>query len=65
MLGGILFIVIVWFIPLLIWYLIQGKKEFNLNPFCNISSKEQMMSRRMFYGAIMIGFLFILLVIFY
>lgn len=65
MLTGILFIVIVWFIPLIIWYFVQGKNEFSLKPNCNSLSKEQKMSKWSFFAAIGFGILCILLIIFF
>ena len=59
MLGGILFVIIVWFVPILIWYFIQGKKEFQSNSNCDAQEKEKKMSKRMFYGALGFGIIFI------
>lgn len=63
MLGGIVFVLIVWFLPIFIWYFVQGKKEFSLKPNCESESKQQKMSKYMFYGALGFGFLILLLII--
>lgn len=63
MLGGIIFVIVVWFIPILIWYFIQGKKEFNKVPSCTAQENEIKQSKLMFYGALGFGFLIILLIL--
>lgn len=63
MLGGILFVIIVWFVPILIWYFLQGRKEFNSTSNCDSQEKEKKMSKRMFYGALGFGVLIILLIL--
>lgn len=63
MIGGILFVIVVWFIPILIWYLIQGKNEFTLKPNCNSLTKEQKDSKIAFFCALGFGVLVILLIL--
>ncbi len=63
MLGGIIFIIVVWFIPMLIWYIIQGRKEMTSKPSCEASAKEVKNTKIMFYSAIGIGILLIILVL--
>ena len=63
MLGGILFVIVVWFLPILIWYFVQGRKEFNSTPNCDSQSKEIKFSKISFYAALGFGFAIILLII--
>lgn len=63
MLGGILFIIVVWFLPILIWYFVQGRKEFNSKPNCESQIKEQKFSKYTFYGALCFGFILILIIL--
>lgn len=63
MLGGILFVIVVWFLPILIWYFVQGRKEFNSKPNCESQIKEQKFSKYTFYGALGFGLIIILLII--
>lgn len=63
MLGGILFVIVVWFLPILIWYFVQGRKEFNSIPNCDAQEKEQKNSKIAFYGALGFGLIIILLII--
>lgn len=63
MLGDILFVIVVWFLPILIWYFVQGRKEFNALPGCEAQSKEQKNSKIAFYGALGFGIIIILLII--
>lgn len=63
MLGGILFVIVVWFLPTLIWYFVQGRKEFNSKPNCESQIKEQKNSKIAFYGALGFGIIIILLII--
>lgn len=55
MLGGIIFVIVVWFIPLLVWYFVQGRQEFSKEASCVSSAKEVLNSKRAFYGAIIFG----------
>lgn len=63
MLGGILFVLVVWFMPILIWYFVQGRKQFKSNSNCDSQEKEKKMSKRMFYGALGFGLFIILLIL--
>ena len=63
MLGGIIFVIVVWFIPILIWYFVQGKKEFNKYSSCETQSKEIRQSKMMFYSALGFGLLIIVLIL--
>lgn len=63
MLGGIIFVIVVWFLPILIWYFVQGKKELSAQATCEQNKKEQKMSKNMFYGALGFGILIIILII--
>ena len=63
MLGGIIFVIIVWFLPLGIWYFVQGRKQMNGNSECETSKKEQLWTKRTFYGALAFGILIIILII--
>lgn len=63
MLGGILFVIIVWFLPILIWYFVQGRKEFNRAPNCAAQADEIAQSKYMFYGALGFGVFIIILIL--
>lgn len=63
MLGGIIFVIVVWFLPILIWYFVQGRKELTAQTTCEQKQREQKVSRNMFYGALGFGVLIIILIL--
>lgn len=64
MLGGIIFVIVVWFLPLGIWYFVQGRKQLSsTNTSCEISENERKWTKRSFYGALAVGILIIILII--
>lgn len=63
MLGGIIFILVVWILPLIIWYFVQGRKEFNSESNCESVKKEKKWTKISFLCALGVGVLLIILVI--
>lgn len=61
--GGLLFIFVVWFLPLLIYYFVQGRKKFNKTPSCEQEEKEIKKDKYAFYGAIGFGLLIAIIVV--
>lgn len=58
MLGGIIFIFVVWFIPLIIWLII--KNPFKQKATCEVNKKEILRDKRMFIYVVIFGLLCIL-----
>lgn len=63
MLGWIIFVFVIWFIPLIAWYFIRGKYKFSQDATCINSAKEILQSKRLFYGALFFGLLIIAILI--
>lgn len=61
MLGGIVFVIIVWFVPLIIWIIIQN--PFKQNSSCEFGKKEIFKDRKMFLYALGFGIFILILII--
>lgn len=58
--GGLAFVFGVWFVPLILWLILDSpfKKQTN----CNVSEKENKLSKRIFTVATIIGIIVMILV---
>lgn len=61
MLGGILFVIFVWFVPLILWLLIQN--PFKKKASCEANKREIARDKRMFFIALASGVLILLAII--